>query len=87
MPGWGAAAMKLQDSGTGSGALAGNIIAFRGGRRGWSALSEASVPARPGKRQAAAMTGAEINARLLVLLGICTTTAAGLLLAVRILHG
>jgi hypothetical protein len=79
--------MKLQDSGTGSGALAGNIIAFRGGPRGWSALGQAGVPARPGKRQAAAMTGAEINARLLILLGICTTTAAGLLLAARILHG
>lgn len=65
--------MKLQDNGTGSGALADTIVAFRGARRG--------------KRQAVAMSGAEINARLLVLLGICTTSAAVLLLAVHVLHG
>ncbi|HEX6121162.1 MAG TPA: hypothetical protein VFZ03_17075 [Dongiaceae bacterium] len=64
---------KLQDNGTGSGALAETIVIHQGAHREES--------------QTTALSDAEINARLFILLGICTTSAAVLLFAVRILHG
>ena len=38
-------------------------------------------------RRLAAVAAAELNARLLILLGICTTSASSALLAVHLLHG
>ena len=63
-----------------------NVIAFPRARM--RTVAPAPVPSllNRGIRQAA-VTGAELNARLLILLGICTTSATIVLSAVRILHG
>ena len=63
-----------------------NIIAFPDARRARAAIAASACAPRRGNRSMA-LTGAELSARLLILLGICTTGAAGLLLAVRFLHG
>jgi len=67
-------------------ALPCNIIAFPDARRPRPAVAASARAPRQGNRSMA-LTGAELNARLLILLGICTTGATGLLLAVRFLHG
>ena len=46
-----------------------------------------ALPDMRRNRRMAAVTGAELNARLLILLGICITSAALVLSAVNILHG
>lgn len=63
-----------------------NVIAFPHARM--RTVAPAPVPSSVdrGMRQAA-VTGAELNARLLILLGICTTSATIVLSAVHILHG
>jgi hypothetical protein len=66
--------------------LACNIIAFPQARRDRPATAASARAPRHGSRLMT-LTGAELNARLLILLGICTTGATGLLLAVRLLHG
>lgn len=57
-------------------ALPDNVVMFPGVRR-----------ARPQHRRAAAVSGAELNARLMVLLGICVSSAVGLVSAVHFLQG
>ncbi|HEV8390322.1 MAG TPA: hypothetical protein VGQ35_10790 [Dongiaceae bacterium] len=76
--------MKSQDHGANFEALASNIIAFPGTHRGRPATT--AEAGRQG-RQPAAIAGAELNARLLILFAICTTSAAVALSAVHILQG
>lgn len=63
-----------------------NVIAFPRARvrSAEAALVQSSFHR---SRRPAAVTGAELNARLLILLGICTTSATVVLSAVHILHG
>jgi hypothetical protein len=67
-------------------ALPCNVIAFPNARRDRPAIAASVRPPRQGNRSVA-LTGAELNARLLILLGLCTTGATSLVLAVRLLHG
>lgn len=60
-----------------------NVILFSGARR---ACAAATVPLQRDRR-AATLTDAEINFRLLALLGICVTSAVLALSAIHILHG
>ena len=65
-----------------------NVVAFPGAYRRRTQLT-AEFPQSPspyGKR-ATALSGEELNARLLILLGICTSSAAIILTAAHILHG
>jgi uncharacterized membrane protein YphA (DoxX/SURF4 family) len=81
-----AASMYSQDHGFE--ALPANVVAFPCARRRMAAAAPEIVrpSSRSGKRSVA-VTGAEVNARLLILLGICTTNAAVVLSAVHLLHG
>ena len=64
-----------------------NVVAFPGAYRRRSQVAvELQSPSPHGKR-AAALSGEELNARLLILLGICTSSAAIILTAAHILHG
>ena len=72
--------MNLQDHGH---ALPDNVVMFPGVRR--SRLQDQPLPAR--SKPAAAVSGAELNARLLVLFGICVSGAATLVSAVHFLMG
>jgi hypothetical protein len=76
--------MNVQDHGTMTKALPDNVIAFPGTRRRASDVRRAAPP--PNTRSAA-MAGAELNARLLMLLGICTTSLVVVLSAIHVLHG
>ena len=72
--------MNFQDHGH---ALPDNVVMFPGVRR--SRLQSQSLPAR--SKPAAAVSGAELNARLLVLLGICASSGAVLVSAAHFLVG
>ena len=74
--------MRLQENGASLGALPSNVIAFPGARRDRPAANPVQRRGKP-----IAITGAELNARLLLLLGVCVTSATSALLAVHILHG
>jgi len=67
-------------------ALPDNVVMFPGARRPCPQHQPASLRPAP-HRQAAAMSGAELNARLVVLLGICVSCAAALVSAVHFLQG
>jgi hypothetical protein len=75
------AMMNIQDPRVNHHALPDNVVPFPRANR---ARSTSFVAALPRKQP---VTGAELNARLLVLLGICTTSAAIALSAVHILQG
>ena len=67
-------------------ALPDNVVMFPGVRR--SRLQHQSSPVRSAPhRPAAAVSGAELNARLLVLLGICVSGGAALVSAAHFLVG
>jgi uncharacterized membrane protein YphA (DoxX/SURF4 family) len=69
-------------------ALPANVVAFPCAHRCTAATaSEIVRPSSRSSKRLVAASGAEINARLLVLLGICTTNAAVVLSAVHLLHG
>lgn len=75
--------MNLQNHGH---ALPDNVVMFPGARRPRpqdELLPVRSAPHRP----AAAVSGAELNARLMVLLGICVSSAAALVSVVHFLQG
>jgi hypothetical protein len=74
--------MKLHENAASADVLPGNVIAFPRAHRDRPAAAPAQ---RKGK--SVAITGAELNARLLLLFGICMTSATSALLAVHILHG
>lgn len=67
--------------------LSDNVIAFPGAHP--SSRMSAAETGRPSSphRRAVALSGAELNGRLLLLLGICMSSAAILLSAVHILQG
>jgi len=63
-----------------------NVVMFPGARGPRPAHQ--LVPVRPTpQRQAIALSGAELNARLMLLLGICAGGATFLVSAVHFLHG
>ena len=72
--------MNFQDHGH---ALPDNVVMFPGARR--SRLQGQPLPVRA--KPATAVSGAELNARLLVLLGICVSGATALVSAVHFLVG
>jgi hypothetical protein len=75
--------MNFQNHGT---ALPDNVVMFPGARR--PCPQHQSIPVRPAPhRQAAAMSGPDLNARLMVLLGICVSSAAALVSVVHFLQG
>lgn len=78
--------MNFQDHGR---TLPDNVVAFPGARRmRRQHQPPRHEPVRPAPhRRAAAMSGAELNARLMVLLGICATGATAVVLAAHFLHG
>jgi hypothetical protein len=76
--------MNFQDHGR---TLPDNVVAFPGVRR-TSPQSLAHEPIRSAPcRRAAVTSGAELNARLMVLLGICVTSAAAVVSAAHFLQG
>jgi hypothetical protein len=95
--------MNVQDHGTMTKALPDNVIAFpgthrmrpsilppefaRAGNLRCAAPRPNTRPNTPANTRAAAMAGAALNARLLMLLGICTTSLVVVLSAVHVLHG
>ncbi|HJR20861.1 MAG TPA: hypothetical protein VJ822_04530 [Dongiaceae bacterium] len=75
--------MNFQDHGH---ALPDNVVMFPGARR--PRLQHQSLPVRPAPhRQPAVVSGAELNARLMILLGICVSGAAALISAAHFLQG
>jgi hypothetical protein len=64
-------------------ALPSNVVPFPRARREISI----SIPEPHRTKQPAASTATQFNARLLILLGICTMSASSALLAVHLLHG
>jgi hypothetical protein len=80
-----AATMNFKDYGVN---LPDNVIAFPGVRRDRLAATAGSHhPSTRRNKQPVAITGAELNARLLILLAICATSAALALSAAHILQG
>lgn len=79
--------MKFQDQGANFDALPSNVIAFPGARRGRPATTAEAGRSLPHRSRQPALGGAELNARLLILFAICTSSAAALLSAVHILQG
>ena len=80
--------MNFKDHGVNVDTLPDNVIAFPGVHRDRPATIPETRHSSPRRnKQPVAITGAELNARLLILLGICTTSAALALSAVRILQG
>lgn len=63
-----------------------NVVAFPNPYRRRPQVT-VEIPQSSRDRRAAALSGAELNARLLILLGICTSSAAIVLTAAHILHG
>ena len=66
-----------------------NVVAFPSVRRTppeHQSLAHEPVRSAP-HRRAAVMSGAELNARLMVLLGICVTSAAAVVSAAHFLQG
>jgi len=78
-----AAMTNFRSSSTQYAKLADNVIVFPGARR---ACSAASVLRRQ-DRQTTDLAGADLNLRLLGLLGICVTSAILVVSAIRVLHG
>jgi hypothetical protein len=78
--------MNFQDHGR---TLPDNVVAFPGVRRTRPQhQSLAQQPIQPAPhRRAAVMSGAEVNARLMVLLAVCVTSAAVIVSAARFLQG
>lgn len=75
--------MNLQNHGH---ALPDNVVMFPGARR--PRPQDEILPVRPAPhRPATVMSGAELNGRLMVLLGICVSSAAALVSAVHFLQG
>lgn len=64
-------------------ALPDNVVMFPGTRRSRPQHPTGSAP----RRATAALSGAELNARLMVLFGICAGSAAALVSAVHFLQG
>ena len=75
--------MSLQNLGH---ALPDNVVMFPGARRARTQRQPLPIESTP-HRRAAAVSGADLNARLMILLGICVTGAAGLVSAVHFLQG
>jgi hypothetical protein len=78
--------MSFQDHGR---TLPDNVVAFPGVRRTCpqhQSLAHEPLRSAP-RRRAAVMSGAELNARLTVLLGICVTSAALVVSAAHFLQG
>jgi hypothetical protein len=67
-------------------ALPDNVVMFPGPRSPRPQHQSRPAHSAP-HRQAAAISGAELNARLLVLFGICVSSAATLVSAVHFLQG
>lgn len=67
-------------------ALPDNVVMFPGARRPRPQDEILPVRSAP-RRQAAVLSGAELNARLMVLLGICVSSAAALVSTVHFLQG
>lgn len=79
--------MKLPDPGLNLDTFPDNVVAFPRTHCSRAArLADIPRPRRPRDKRPLAAMGAEINARLLILLGICTTSAAAALSAVHILQ-
>jgi hypothetical protein len=80
------ATMNFQDH-----ALPDNVVMFPGAHRRRPLASAAHAPTRhpaaPRRCEAAARSGNEINARLMVLLGICVTGAAAVISAAHFVQG
>jgi hypothetical protein len=75
--------MNAQDHGH---ALPDNVVMFPGAAR--SRLQHRPLPVRSApRRPAAVVSSAELNARLMVLLGICVSSAAAIVSAVHFLQG
>ena len=77
--------MNFQDHGR---TLPDNVVAFPGVRRTrpqHQSLAHEPLRSAP-HRRAAAVSGAELNARLMVLLGICVTGAAAVVSAAHLLQ-
>jgi hypothetical protein len=64
-----------------------NVVVFPRTCRARAAVLGAARPPLHHNRRPIAVTGAELNARLLILLGICTTSAAIVLSVVHMLQG
>jgi hypothetical protein len=65
-----------------------NVVAFPGAYRRRAQIPMERPHARtPRRERAVALSGAELNVRLLILLGICTSSAAIVLTAAHILYG
>ena len=75
--------MNFQDHGH---ALPDNVVMFPGARRARPQHQSPAARSAP-HRQAAVASGAALNARLMVLFGICVTSAATLVSAVHFLQG
>lgn len=79
---------NIQDHGSQREALSRNAVALSDTGRSMIPSGSDSFSSFPQRnRRMAAVSGAELNARLLILLGICITSAALVLSAVNILHG
>jgi hypothetical protein len=74
---------KAEKHDAGLRALPSNVVPFP---RACREIPTAIPDARKAK-QSAAVSAAQLNARLLILLGICTMSATSALLAVYLLHG
>ena len=75
--------MTSQDHGH---ALADNVVMFPGASR--RRLQHRSLPVRSAPQpRVAAVSGAELNARLMILLGICVSSATAVVSAVHFLQG
>jgi hypothetical protein len=87
--------MNVQNHRMMTNSLPDNVIAFPGRHRAqppeFAHAGDLGCAApRPDSRsntRAAAIAGAELNARLLMLLGICTTSLVVVLSAIQVLHG
>lgn len=78
--------MTFSDSCSTLDGLADNVVAFPGAHRTQVGTAASNtLRALPHGVRPSAATGVEINARLLILLGICTTGAAVVLSAAHIL--
>jgi hypothetical protein len=65
-----------------------NVVAFPGAhRRHQQAAIEPRDPSSPRSKRRNTVSGAELNARILVLFGICTSSAAIILTTTHILQG
>ena len=83
--------MACQDHSPELDRLPDNVVEFPRAYRGRPAASPLADETRRsslhGRNRAAAISGAELNARLLILFGICTTSAAIAVSSVHVLLG